>query len=83
MARGSYSFNVFDQYRLELFVDHAFGRESPHAATWDRLTGTGASFTMRTPFRTLLRGDVGKSFLPPESRATGSVVVQVLVLKPL
>ena len=68
--------------RFELFLDHAFGRESRHA-TWDRLTGTGVSFTMRAPFRTLLRGDVGKSFLPPASRGTGSVVVQVLVLKPL
>jgi hypothetical protein len=83
MARGSYAFNVFDQYRLELFLDHAFGRESRDARTWDRLTGTGASFTMRTPFRTMLRADVGKSFLPPANRSTGSVVVQVLVLKPL
>jgi hypothetical protein len=83
MARGSYAFNVFDQYRLELFLDHAFGRESRSAATWDQLTGTGASFTMRTPFRTMLRADVGKSFLPPASRGTGSVVVQVLILKPL
>jgi hypothetical protein len=83
MARGSYSFNVFDQYRLELFLDRAFGRASRHSGTWEGLTGTGASFTMRTPFRTMLRADVGKSFLPPASRATGSVVVQVLVLKPL
>jgi hypothetical protein len=83
MTRGSYAFNVFDQYRLELFLDHAFGRESRNTGAWDRLTGTGASFTMRTPFRTMLRADVGKSFLPPASRSTGSVVVQVLVLKPL
>jgi hypothetical protein len=83
MARGSYSFNVFDQYRLELFLDHAFGRQSRGAVRWDQLTGTGASFTMRTPFRTMLRGDVGKSFLPPGSRGAGSVVVQVLLLKPL
>jgi hypothetical protein len=83
MARGSYSFNVFDQYRLELFLDRAFGRASPRSGTWEGLTGTGASFTMRTPFRTMLRADVGKSFLPEASRATGSVVIQVLVLKPL
>jgi hypothetical protein len=83
MARGSYSFNVFDQYRLELFLDRAFGRASPGSGTWEGLTGTGASFTMRTPFRTMLRADVGKSFLPEASRATGSVVVQILVLKPL
>jgi hypothetical protein len=83
MARGSYSFNVFDEYRLELFLDHALGRASRQAGDWDPLTGTGISFTMRAPFRTLLRGDVGKSFLPESSRGTGSVVAQVLVLKPL
>jgi hypothetical protein len=83
MARGSYAFNVFDQYRLELFLDHARGRASRDAGTWDPLTGTGVSFTMRAPFRTLLRGDLGKSFLPESSRGTGSIVAQVLVLKPL
>jgi hypothetical protein len=83
MARGSYSFNVFDQYRLELFLDHARGRASHATGNWDPLTGTGVSFTMRAPFRTLLRGDLGKSFLPESSRGTGSIVAQVLVLKPL
>ncbi len=27
MFRGSYSFNLFEQYRLDLFVDHAIGRD--------------------------------------------------------
>jgi hypothetical protein len=83
MARGSYSFNVFDQYRLELFLDHALGRASRAAGDWDRLTGAGVSVTMRAPFRTLLRGDLGKSFLPESAHGTGSVVAQVLILKPL
>ena len=28
MARGSYSFNIFEQYRLDLFVEQAWGRET-------------------------------------------------------
>ena len=39
MFRGSYSFNLFDQYRLDLFVDHANGRDPqrrPRLAAGDR-----------------------------------------------
>ncbi len=39
MVRGSYSFNLFDQYRLDLFVDHAWGRDDavrPHLAVGAR-----------------------------------------------
>ena len=29
MARGSYSLNIFEQYRLDLFLDQAWGRDDP------------------------------------------------------
>ena len=49
----------------------------------DHITGLGAAFSLRTPWSTILRADVGKSFLPDAFADTGSVVVQVLLLKPL
>src|SRR5439155_4319018 len=29
MARGSYSLNIFNRYRLDLFLDQAWGRDDP------------------------------------------------------
>ena len=34
MFRGSYSFNLFDQYRLDLFLDQARGREAGADSPW-------------------------------------------------
>jgi len=82
MIRGSYSFNVFDQYRFDLFLEHAAGHRGK-GEPLDHITGLGAAFSLRTPWRTILRADVGKSFLPDAFAGTGSVVVQVLLLKPL
>ena len=31
MARGSYSLNIFEQYRLDLFLDRAWGRDRRRA----------------------------------------------------
>ena len=83
MFRGSYSFNLFEQYRLDLFIDQAIGRDRAVAQTWQAVTGLGLGFNMRGPRGTLLRGDFGKSFLPSRYREPGSVVFQVQVLKPL
>jgi hypothetical protein len=83
MFRGSYSFNLLDQYRLELFIDRAYGRDPRQAAGWQGLTGIGIGGNIRGPFNTLLRGDVGKSVLPPQYRQPGSLVVQLQILKPL
>jgi hypothetical protein len=83
MFRGSYSFNLFDQYRLELFLDQAFGRDPRLAAEWQGVTGIGIGGNIRGPLNTLLRGDVGKSFLPSQYRRPGSLVVQFQILKPL
>src|SRR5436190_7792898 len=41
MFRGSYSFNLFDQYRFDLFFDQAGGRDARGDNTWRRVTGTG------------------------------------------
>jgi hypothetical protein len=83
MFRGAYTFNLFDQYRLDLFLDQAVGRDPRRAAGWQALTGIGIGGNMRGPHNTLLRADIGKSFLPPQYRQPGSLVVQFQILKPL
>jgi hypothetical protein len=83
MVRASYSFNIFEQYRFDLFFDRAVGRTPEAADEWLNVTGTGVALNLRAPWNTMLRVDAGKSFLPDLYRGLGSVVVQVLVLKPL
>lgn len=84
MVRGSYSFNAFEQYRFDLFVDRGWGRlRGTGGADWEGLTGIGAAFNLRAPWSTILRAEVGKSFLAPRYRENGSVVAQILFLKPL
>ncbi len=82
LARLSYSFNLFDQYRLDLFLDQAVGRDPGDRRTWRPVTGTGVAVTLRTPWNTMLTVDIGKSILPPLYRRAGSRVVQVMLLKP-
>ena len=84
MLRGSYSFNVFDQYRLDLFLDQAFGCEPCDSdQIWQVVTGTGVAFNLKGPWNTIFKADVGKSFLPDIYAGAGSVVVQIQLLKPL
>ena len=83
MFRGSYSFNLFDQYRFDLFFDHARGRDPRGGDTWLPVTGTGVRLNLRAPRNTILQLDFGKGFLPDSYRGAGSTVVQVLLLKPL
>jgi len=52
-------------------------------AGWQAMTGVGIGGNIRGPKNTLLRGDVGKSFLPPQYRQPGSFVAQFQILKPL
>jgi hypothetical protein len=82
MARGSYSFNVFNQYRLDFYAEQAVGRESAGMA-WQPVTGLGVSVNLRGPRSTIFRADVGHSLLPSMYRGAGSTVVQILILKPL
>jgi hypothetical protein len=83
VARGSYSFNIFDQYRLDLFLERAWGRDRAFDATWQPITGTGVAVNLRAPWNTMLRADFGKSFLPDRYRGIGSATLQVMILKPL
>jgi hypothetical protein len=83
MLRGSYSFNLFDQYRFDLFLDHAVGRDRELDNRWRPVTGLGLGVSLRGPRSTIVRADIGKSFLPDIYRGAGSLVIQVLVLKPL
>ena len=43
MARGSYSFNLLDLYRLDLFLEQAWGRDRDVARAWRPVTGLGAA----------------------------------------
>jgi len=83
MVRGSYSFNIFEQYRLDLFVDQAWGRDRSAGLEWQPLTGLGAAINLRAPFNTILRADIGKSLLPDRYAHIGSLVAQIMFLKPL
>jgi hypothetical protein len=84
MIRGSYSFNAFEQYRFDAFFDRGWGRLRGSGGTdWEGLTGIGAAFNVRAPWNTILRAEVGKAFLAPRYRENGSVVAQILFLKPL
>jgi hypothetical protein len=81
--RGSYSFNIFEQYRLDLFLEHARGRDRAFDAAWQGITGIGTALNFRAPWNTILRADFGKSFLPDRYSGIGSATLQIMVLKPL
>jgi hypothetical protein len=83
MARGSYSFNVFDQYRLDLFLEQAWGRDRSLDRAWQPITGIGAAVNVRALWGTILRVDGGKSFLPDRYKGVGSATLQVMFLKPM
>ena len=83
MVRASYSFNLFEQYRLDLFLDQARGRVPLFDNGWHSVTGTGVGLTLRGPRSTIIRTDVGKSVLPAFYRGAGSFVLQLMILKPL
>jgi hypothetical protein len=83
MVRGSYTFNIFEQYRIDLFLERATGRDRAAAREWQSLTGTGMALNVRAPFGTILRADIGHSFLPSRYRGIGSTVLQIMFLKPL
>ena len=83
VLRGSYSFNIFEQYRLDLFLEQAWGRDRAFDDLWQPITGIGTAVNFRAPWNTILRADVGKSFLPERYRGIGSATLQVMLLKPL
>jgi hypothetical protein len=83
MVRGSYTFNIFEQYRIDLFLERASGRDREAGKAWQSLTGTGIALNLRAPFGTILRADIGHSFLPSRYRGIGSTVLQIMFLKPL
>jgi hypothetical protein len=82
LVRGSYSFNLLGVYRLDLFLDHARGHYPTRQDPRQSITGMGVAVTLKTPWETMLTADVGHSWLPDPYRATGSTVLQFIVLKP-
>jgi hypothetical protein len=83
MARGTYSFNLLDLYRLDLFLEQAWGRDRDVASRWRPVTGVGAAANLRVRWNMILRAEAGKSFLPSGYRDVGSTTFQILLLKPL
>ncbi|MGH9374364.1 MAG: hypothetical protein ACRD15_22840, partial [Vicinamibacterales bacterium] len=83
VVRGSYSFNLFDQYRLDLFLEQAWGLDRAFDDLWQPITGIGAAVNFRAPWNTILRADFGKSFLTDRYSGVGSATLQIMVLKPL
>ena len=83
VARGSYSLNIFEQYRLDLFLEQGWGRDKTIDPAWQPITGTGVAVNFRAPWNTILRADVGRSFLPARYRGIGSTTLQIMLLKPL
>ena len=81
MFRAAYSLNLFELYRLDLFLDQAVGRSGPGSPR-EGVTGLGLGLNFRAPWGTMFRAEVGKSFLPERYRGAGSIVGQVMVLKP-
>ena len=51
--------------------------------TWRPVTGTGIAVKFRAPWNTMFKIDVGKSFLPAALPQAGSLVLQIMLLKPL
>ena len=83
MLRTGYSFNLFDLYRVDLFLEQALGKDPTRDGAWRNVTGVGLGLNLRTPFGTMLRADLGKSFLPRLYSGSGSFVAQIMVLKPI
>ena len=83
MVRGSYSLNIFEVYRLDLFLEHAWGRAGGSDNVWQPLPGIGAAVNLRAPWNTILRAEVGQSWLPDRYQGLGSTTLQILLLKPL
>ncbi len=83
MVRGSYSLNIFEIYRLDVFLEHAWGREQTTVQDWQPILGTGAAVNLRAPWNTILRAELGKAVLPDRYSGLGSATLQVLLLKPL
>jgi len=83
MTRGTYSVNIFEQYRVDVFVEHAWGRLEAGRGRWDRIPAVGAAINVRAPWDTILRIDGGKSVLPDRYNHLGSATMQILFLKPL
>ena len=83
MVRAAYSLNLLELYRLDVFVDQALGRDPYDPTAWHGVTGLGIGFNLRGPFRTLVRGEVGKSFLPSFYSGAGSYNAQITFFKPI
>jgi hypothetical protein len=82
MVRGSYSWNVFEQYRLDLFLERGWGRDLAFDAARHPITGLGTAVNFRGPWSTIVRAELGKSALPARYQGLGSTTLQILVLKP-
>jgi hypothetical protein len=74
--------NVFEQYRIDVFLEHGWGRDA-RSESWQRVPGIGGAFNLPGPWNTIIRADVGRAWLPDRYSTLGSTVLQVMLLKPL
>ena len=82
MARGSYSFNIFEQYRLDLFLDRPGAATRPRPATWQPLRLR----RRRQPARAVEYDSPRRRRQEPAARRAthlGSTTLQIMLLKPL
>jgi len=82
LVRGSYSVNLLNQYRIDVFLEHGWGRDD-RIEDWQNVPGVGGAFNLPGPWNTIIRADVGHSWLPERYSTLGTTVVQVMLLKPL
>ena len=78
-----YSLNIFEQYRLDVFLEHAWGRDDEPGSAWQPIPAFGTAVNFRTFWNTILRAEVGHSLLPARYHGLGSTTLQILLLKPL
>lgn len=83
LARTSYSVNVFGRYRLDAFLDQAWGRQESNVGEWQSIPGVGVAINVPAPWGTILRADFGKSWLPDRYGDLGSTSLQIMLLKPM
>ena len=84
MARGSYSINIFEQYRLDLFLEQAWGRDRAvrRRVAADHRHSAWPSISARRSIP-CCGSTPARAFLPDRYRGVGSATLQIMVLKPL
>jgi hypothetical protein len=79
MLRTGYSFNLFEMYRVDLFLEQAIGRTRRRQRLEQRDRG-GPGLNLRAPFGTLLARRPGQELPALDVLGSGSFVAQIMIL---